>query len=234
MFFSICELLWLLCFVTVCGTAAVELDDVKPGMCPDRIRTSDIECTPIDTYDSFCLFDTDCRGKEKCCSDGCYLVCTKPNTSLKPTVIAKTPTKNKKDSLHVKPGVCPFVIRQCRPGQVFVESCLLDDDCSGTKKCCSDGCNLVCTNVASSPPKKTKKASIADVELGKCPVVRRRRKKACPPVAFLVAGCLFDNDCSGTRKCCSDGCNLVCTNVASSPPKKTKKATGGKDGKQSE
>ena len=61
----------------------------KPGQCPSV--NNDKVCPPRLDWNSGCLVDVDCAGADKCCSNGCDLVCTKINAkTLKPTKISIT------------------------------------------------------------------------------------------------------------------------------------------------
>ena len=55
------------------------------------------------------------------------------------------------------------------------------------------------------------------VRSGTCPKVSEERRSVlfeCPPPESQIGSCLIDTDCENeAQKCCSDGCNLVCTNT---------------------
>ena len=53
---------------------------------------------------------------------------------------------------------------------------------------------------------------LSDFKAGICPIADLNYRLSCPP-SDGFASCLLDSECSGTKKCCSDGCTLVCTNV---------------------
>ena len=46
-----------------------------------------------------------------------------------------------------KPGECPVppIVEECPSEADTKNGCLLDNECNGNTKCCSDGCSLVCT-----------------------------------------------------------------------------------------
>ena len=50
-------------------------------------------------------------------------------------------------SFEEKPGECPVapIAEECPPEAETTNGCLLDRECNGNAKCCSDGCSLVCT-----------------------------------------------------------------------------------------
>jgi len=109
------------------------LPDNTEAKCP--VVEEKEECPP--RGDEECLLNSDCSGKQMCCSDGCGLVCM--------DVRAPPPVPDNTQ------GKCPVVEEkeECPPRN---EECLLNSDCSGKKMCCSDGCGLVCMDVRSPPP----------------------------------------------------------------------------------
>ena len=58
---------------------------------------------------------------------------------------------------------------------------------------------------------------------GECPPIDDDKK--CPPPEELSIECLLDADCDEKFRCCSDGCQLVCSEVKSV---ETDKDTTGK------
>jgi len=88
----------------------------------------------------------------------------------------------------IKQGTCPA------PPQIGIclQGCNADEDCSGTKKCCSNGCGFTCQEPVSS------------TNLGRCPT----------PIGFgtCVMACFSDSSCPTGQKCCSNGCGKVCMN----------------------
>ena len=54
-----------------------------------------------------------------------------------------------------KPGWCPDTTNlyreECPPPVSDVGSCLIDSDCNGNQKCCSDQCNLICMEAVRPP-----------------------------------------------------------------------------------
>ena len=55
----------------------------------------------------------------------------------------------------VKPGKCPPEPGQgtleCPTPENTITECLLDKDCNGTRKCCSDGCSMRCLPAEALP-----------------------------------------------------------------------------------
>jgi WAP-type (Whey Acidic Protein) ''four-disulfide core''. len=50
---------------------------------------------------------------------------------------------------------------ECPPAE-SASGCLLDKDCPGTQKCCTDGCTLVCTAVKEPPAPEVLKGEPGD------------------------------------------------------------------------
>lgn len=125
-----------------------------------------------------------------------------------------------------KPGTCSSALIRCALPLITKcpkRQCQHDGDCVGDSKCCSD-----CSRCLSCQrPLESRftcgavkcfgdEVCIEDPEArcvarsfkpGTCPTPSSRR--ACPIIP--VGGCVSDAQCSGTRKCCFDGCSGVCT-----------------------
>eukprot|EP00058_Branchiostoma_floridae_P025488 XP_002610978.1 hypothetical protein BRAFLDRAFT_231486 [Branchiostoma floridae] len=87
------------------------------GECPDTTGM-------VGACAEFCSSDADCRGGQRCCSNGCGHACMDLYTS---TV-----------------GECPDttgMVGAC------AEFCSSDADCSGGQRCCSNGCGHACMDV---------------------------------------------------------------------------------------
>ena len=60
------------------------------------------------------------------------------------SIVAQLPS----EELQRKPGKCPVVQNldtiECPTPENLVTECLLDKDCNGSSKCCSDGCSMKC------------------------------------------------------------------------------------------
>lgn len=52
---------------------------------------------------------------------------------------------------------------------------------------------------------------------GECPRIKIADLSECPPPEDDTNDCFMDSDCNGTKKCCSDGCNLKCMPAQSLP-----------------
>ncbi|CAB4017797.1 antileuko ase, partial [Paramuricea clavata] len=98
--------------------------------------------------------------------------------------------------MFLSAGKCP--IPQIRPECPGLPSslCSIDVECPGTQKCCDDGClGFQCAEPLVEPTASRPKA-------GKCPTAPV--KPECPPPVSL---CSIDDECTGTQKCCDDGCS---------------------------
>eukprot|EP00111_Clytia_hemisphaerica_P023393 TCONS_00068905-protein len=77
-------------FLALCLLVTVYAQEaVKEGTCPEASRTA--ECPPEETINNECLFDEQCPGKTKCCSDGCELKCTEPVADETKTEVCAVP-----------------------------------------------------------------------------------------------------------------------------------------------
>ena len=119
---------------------------------------------------------------------------------------------------QIKPGSCPPVQNpgtlECPPTPSLNSECLLDKDCNGSKKCCFDGCVMKCQDPGVVLPTSTPNI---DVKQGKCPVIKDLETKECPAPENLQTECLLDADCTGTKKCCTDGCSMKCQDAILPP-----------------
>ena len=207
--------LLLVCLITLAGAAYIPKDvRKKPGKCPHVGDITNSQCPlppgvqNIAAFNEFlmsiaeCLFDGDCKGADKCCFDGCKTKCT-------------SVTQWKRDEFHA--GKCPPVnisrVSSCKylDDSLMHYECSRDTDCRKNEKCCFDGCLVECVEVSRHPTKKP----------GKCPSVSFTDRQKCADTSTLggtsaneipqdSSHCKNDDDCNGTEKCCSDGCNLKC------------------------
>ncbi|KAJ8308387.1 hypothetical protein KUTeg_013261 [Tegillarca granosa] len=100
---------------------------------------------------------------------------------------------------YYKPGNCPR--RSNNSVGTCVEDCRSDVECSGSMKCCSNGCGHTCQMPASDSPY---------YKAGQCPPLRQGQAGTC------AEDCRGDADCAGSQKCCSNGCGHSCMDPASS------------------
>ncbi|XP_045207930.2 WAP four-disulfide core domain protein 2-like isoform X1 [Mercenaria mercenaria] len=126
----------------------------KPGMCP-KPKIPGI-CVLA------CTSDWNCPGSQKCCSNGCGRVCTKPvgngkscfyngkkyenGETFKVLCNTCTCTEGKvsctEKACLPKPGHCPR--QDPDKAGICILGCIFDWGCQGVKKCCSNGCGMMC------------------------------------------------------------------------------------------
>lgn len=158
-----------------------EHESSKPGFCPALNVGETGHCQHE------CAFDDECDGALKCCYNGCGTVCSPARVS--------------------KPGVCPAATREegepCPEPEPEsydsgVSSCDSDSDCSGSSRCCSDGCQNQCIEPVPRP--------------GYCPVVPTTPTGDTPTgsAGICVNNCTHDHECTFPRKCCHNGCGFTC------------------------
>ncbi|XP_070549180.1 uncharacterized protein [Ptychodera flava] len=138
-----------------------------------------------------------------CCNNEDYCnfkLITNPQTStttVKPTTPAPT------EPPYIKPGTCPA------PGGssvgICIEMCSGDADCTGNKKCCSNGCGHVCVSPEVEPIVKD----------GVCPAGSGSSRTS---VVRCMQVCESDQDCPGRKKCCQIGCDVICVDPVPDVP----------------
>ncbi|XP_076455322.1 antileukoproteinase-like [Babylonia areolata] len=94
----------------------------KPGACP---KPSGMAGICVFDPNVNCLYDSECDGDKKCCSEGCGKVCKDPVQLA-----------------HA--GECPAPTSEIGICVLLPNSCSTDGDCASTEKCCSEGCNRIC------------------------------------------------------------------------------------------
>ncbi|XP_006821660.1 uncharacterized protein LOC100371432 [Saccoglossus kowalevskii] len=172
------------CCETGCGmrcttttTTAHTTKTMKYGTCP---APSFLKCE----YANECITDAECVENHKCCSNGCGRVCTPPKTME-------------------KYGRCPHNVvnsETCNSETIINHECSVDDQCTGSKKCCMQGCNRVCVDVWNT------------VKVGECPAWTDNDFDTC----ITEYQCNTDNDCNTGSKCCNSPCGgMVCRNPTS-------------------
>ncbi|XP_060079100.1 fibrillin-2-like [Ylistrum balloti] len=92
----------------------------------------------------------------------------------------------------VKRGQCPPLTNGTIG--ICLEQCSDDTECSGNRKCCSNGCGHTCQN------------PVSPVKRGQCPPLTNGT------IGICLEQCSDDTECSGNRKCCSNGCGHTCQN----------------------
>ncbi|XP_033108270.1 zonadhesin-like [Anneissia japonica] len=169
----------------------------RPGMCPTTQPTSSILRKTCVTE---CTADSECGQDWKCCSDGgCSRICRPPVSHTEPTdpmqpIVPQEPSPQIPD-FNTKEGVCPKITITRWDQTICLAECSVDTDCIDTKKCCSSGCRRTC--VMPLPTNTVKK--------GLCPIVQPRA--TCQSNVDI---CGVDNECTGNKKCCYNGCHMEC------------------------
>ncbi|XP_076445861.1 uncharacterized protein LOC143283502 [Babylonia areolata] len=166
-----CVLQQVYCFTEPCYPQPVCVDQ-KPGQCPVPDTSVGGICA------STCNTDSDCKGNDKCCKNGCgATVCQAPIPScefvkcgpgqtcvLQPVVCVRHPCYPQPVCVDSgpKPGHCPvpdsyYRLQQCQ------STCNKDRDCPGKDKCCRNSCG----------------ASTCQTPVTLCDTVKCRRGEKC-------------------------------------------------------
>ncbi|XP_077192221.1 uncharacterized protein LOC143836617 [Paroedura picta] len=202
---------------------------VKPGACPVLLRGSLGPC-PEAALKKNCSHDLDCEEAKKCCWTGCQHVCAMPDEVHPGTCPPRAAEINASECVTfcVRDKDCPKSQKCCwlRCGR----SCIApapgggqargNQDLQGTRGE-EPGLGLAglpTTEPAQRGAKKPKTPSeekeparIPTVKPGQCEPSAGR----CQPGTDVTYECKTDGDCSGTMKCCPDGCSQKCA-----PPQK--------------
>ncbi|XP_068725068.1 uncharacterized protein [Montipora capricornis] len=159
----------------------------KPGICPLADYIPPENCS--DTEDK-CNDDTQCSGRDKCCSTGCHQECITPPGNM-------------------KPGVCPMTdyipLELC---EVTEDECAEDVDCEGRDKCCATGCINECITPPMSRFGKEKRIV---TKSDQCPTPWKGIHGICDRRGDM---CIVDADCEEPGKCCFNGCQRDCVNIS--------------------
>ncbi|XP_032218274.2 uncharacterized protein LOC116601510 isoform X2 [Nematostella vectensis] len=185
-------------YETVAAGKVVKRPDAKSGYCPSLPREP--RCS--NRSRPKCLLDSECPGNQKCCSDGCTMICT--NTDLD---IVNAPVRGRR-----KPGICPVMSVSKAPCPT-TNQCSQDSDCPGSQKCCRQhfaNC-LASQMLCIEPPSKVQEKQMLSrlYRPGNCP--KLTRPAVCGEV--MRTECNYDIDCAGTQKCCSNGCRRLCADA---------------------
>ena len=105
-------------------------EPVKKGSCPELVALLPCHRTTSNSKSDQCSSDLGCDGNDKCCPTECNgLQCREPNL--------------------VKEGSCPGVHYSSEEDDAFElkcsRECQVDYDCQGSKKCCFNGCTMICS-----------------------------------------------------------------------------------------
>ena len=103
-----------------------------------------------------------------------------------------------------KTGSCPELRG---PAGICEELCAYDSDCPGDQKCCGTGCGHTCQEL------------VTRVEPhGSCPMPGLTAEQ-CSVVRYIP--CRGDSECTGSQKCCFNGCGYACQNPIQTPRRET-------------
>ena len=211
---------------------------VKPGRCPAVQPQPEYVCN--DVLDQ-CVYDSECPGGQRCCSNGCARACVDPDLRRRCEDLSCPPEtacvdRPPADAVCVStvphPGRCWAV--QPQPENVCNDDfdlssdpeCLYDAECAPSQRCCSNGCVRVCVDPdlrrrcedLSCPPETT---CVDRPPADAVCVSTVPRPGLCP--APLPPGnqvscdntCSYDAECAAGDKCCHNGCAFRCL-----PPRK--------------
>ncbi len=194
-----------------------------PGVCPS-MKGAVGRCV------STCSVDEDCTEEQKCCNNGCAMVCTQTCPAV--TCRMACPAGYLKDAngcdiCRCRPpprnfGKCPAVAEGAFG--ICVDNCVSDRDCEDrSMKCCSNGCAQTCQMACTAVmcrigcrwgfAKNSEGCEICQClptpadKPGECPVIDEEQGGIC------VTECEDDSTCPSDKKCCSNGCGKTCTSV---------------------
>ncbi|XP_039198315.1 WAP four-disulfide core domain protein 3-like isoform X1 [Crotalus tigris] len=153
------------CCLQDCQLRCVVAEPARPGLCPRR------RALPTGTpCRNQCDDDRGCPPGLKCCFSGCGLECLRPRAEV-PGGCTDPPAPKCQDRCREdsdcskeeicrptacgfqcqgpppgKPGVCPLLLRGSLGPCLdeMLKTCTHDFDCEEAKKCCSNGCRMVC------------------------------------------------------------------------------------------
>ncbi|KAI6180854.1 hypothetical protein M3Y98_00765900 [Aphelenchoides besseyi] len=108
--------------------AAARLTSTCEARAP-RVSNSSTEC------DSECRVDADCENPQRCCFDGCGLKCTEGKVQERKFVGSEN-----RVLLYSLDAECPKLPRSL----TCEKECKDDNDCTGLRRCCKNGCSSVC------------------------------------------------------------------------------------------
>ncbi|XP_037080457.1 zonadhesin-like [Pollicipes pollicipes] len=187
----------------------------KPGRCPPVVPG---QRPPGDCRDE-CLYDSECPGSRRCCSNGCARVCVDPDLRKRCEDIRCPPGTECvehafRDAECVDPtpkgGRCPEPADGSSPVGGCDDKCRFDAECDGDAKCCNNGCAFKCL--------KPRKPGCAET---KCKVgykcaEDRYGNPQCKPIPCYQDGEVVDIECNSCT--CIQGF-LLCSQEDCPPTK---------------
>ncbi|KAJ8300356.1 hypothetical protein KUTeg_021875 [Tegillarca granosa] len=180
-------------------TREINLEIIPQGKCPERSMVSD--CYNNRKYKK-CKSDKNCGPKMLCCNMGCGPVCTVPDTK----------TKCQKEREEAKMKLIHKLQNNdiCMP--VHIPRC--NEHGNYSKIQCNDQMGICwCSHENGTKINRTESRGNIDcskaVKPGMCPSVKDLNSGdvVCPPADQQ---CNSDLNCTGSKKCCANGCANVC------------------------
>ncbi|XP_060550277.1 balbiani ring protein 3-like [Pantherophis guttatus] len=233
------------CCLQDCQLRCVVAERVRPGLCPRRrVLPTGTPCP------NRCEDDRGCPPGQKCCFTGCGLECLRPRAE-DPAVCTDPPTAKCQDRCRDdsdcakeekcrptacgfqcqgpppgKPGVCPLLLRGSLGPCVgkTLRNCTHDFDCEEAKKCCSNGCRMVCKEPGEDNIVLRAKGQQVEQQTPEPPTNDPSGQKQqgktgpptngqCPPTILINATevyCSVNRRCPGDEKCCQIGNTVKC------------------------
>ncbi|XP_043214168.1 neurogenic locus notch homolog protein 2-like [Amphibalanus amphitrite] len=208
------------------GHVCVDGDSSQDAVCVDTAPKETGRCPSPSLWDARtrsceeqCQYDSQCSGDQRCCSNGCALVCTAPDTrklcdeiSCEPgTACVESPTEDAQCfRTDEKFGLCPKLPATGSLGGGCQDTCRYDAQCADNTKCCNNGCASVCL-----APRKP------DCETTQCRVgfrcmQRRNGAPYCAAIPCKQDGEIIDIECNSCT--CIQG-YLLCSQEECPPVK---------------
>ncbi|XP_052057673.1 papilin-like isoform X2 [Mytilus californianus] len=204
------------CTTTV--TTVAPLPTTKPGQCP-KLSISNIgSCVQA------CRRDVDCDGNQKCCSNGCGTTCQDPEDSYLLTppvniradivrdntafvtwrdVDAADATERRLYSVRYRQLVAgteiQYTIVNTTAQQVYITGLSQGQQYEFSVKVIQ-GTKFSLWSISAYNTTR----AVRGYKAGECPPLTAGTGGIC------VEGCSSDYDCTGTQKCCSNGCGHTC------------------------
>ncbi|XP_022109246.1 prestalk protein-like [Acanthaster planci] len=203
------------CCSNGCGhqcSEAVDRPVVRPGVCPVGSLPEGVNGICVD----MCQDDSECSDNQKCCSNGCGLVCMTsfraPDTCGDVMCSIFCDYGFKRDDNGCDVCICndPPVLHvgECPTSSggfgICTDLCTSDGNCEPHQKCCSNSCGHMCMDAVNIPV----------VHPGSCPLGSLAEELS---VGVCVDLCDGDEDCDSDMKCCSNGCGQQCLKAVDVP-----------------
>eukprot|EP00794_Sanderia_malayensis_P002948 gene2949-3400_t len=128
------------CFQKTCNSAAIE----QPTMCPPGFKQTRLNTTCSNCTTNFGFFSKRCSCSNwMTCAHRVYQKygCTSDRPFMKFMI--------RECVQVVNVGFCPMFT--CKVGELYVNNCTSDEDCSDYQKCCNTSCGTKCLNSTTKP-----------------------------------------------------------------------------------